>query len=136
MNSQVSICIIEFSILSQFDDLKKSASSTTRPKLWSLGGRWRLKLQTSNWAQNVQEDLPHLENVDSGNSKQLFLNGPTPCPNNFACRLICLIFSYLCKVFENLIKSRIQHCLKVQFWRENPKNETFLVILKLFSISY
>ena len=66
-----------FSILSQFDDLKKSASSTTRPKLWRLGGRWRLKLQTSNWAQNVQEDLPHLENVDSGNSKQLFLNEPT-----------------------------------------------------------
>ena len=65
------------SILSQFDDLKKSASSTTRPKLWRLGGRWGLKLQTSNWAQNVQEDLPHLENVDSGNSKQLFLNGPT-----------------------------------------------------------
>ena len=37
-------------------DLKKSASSIARPKLWRLGNRWRLKLQTSAWAQNVQGD--------------------------------------------------------------------------------
>ena len=53
-------------ILRHFDDLKKSASSTARPKLWRLGGRWGLKLQTSNWAQNVQDDFPQLGNVDSG----------------------------------------------------------------------
>ena len=53
-------------ILRHFDDLEKSASSTARPKLWRLGGSWELKLLTSNWAQNVQDDFPQLGNVDSG----------------------------------------------------------------------
>ena len=48
------------SISTQFDDLKKSASSTARPKLWRLGDRRGLKLETSAWAQNFQEDLLRL----------------------------------------------------------------------------
>ena len=47
-------------ISSQNSDLEKSASSTARPKLWRPGARWRKHLQTSNWAQNVQEDCPQL----------------------------------------------------------------------------
>ena len=45
-------------ISSQNSDLKKSASSTARPKLWRPGARWRKQLQTCNWAQNVQENHP------------------------------------------------------------------------------
>ena len=47
-------------ISSQNSDLEFSTSSTMRPKLWRPGARWRKHLQTSNWAQNVQEDCPQL----------------------------------------------------------------------------
>ena len=53
-------------ILRHFGDLEKAAASAARPKLWRLGGRGGLRLQTSNWAQNVQDDFPQLGNVDSG----------------------------------------------------------------------
>ena len=45
------------SISTQFDDFKKSASNTARPKLWRLRAEWCLTRQTSNWAQNVHDDL-------------------------------------------------------------------------------
>ena len=64
-------------ISSRNSDLKKSASSTARPKLWRLGDRRGLKLQTSAWAQNVQEDILHPTISVLGHLKQLFESGPT-----------------------------------------------------------
>ena len=65
------------SISSQNFDLKKLASSTVRPKLWRLGGRWGLKLQASAWAQNVHGDQPQRNMTQTSNSKQLLLDGST-----------------------------------------------------------
>ena len=59
------------SISSQNFDLKKLASSTVRPKLWRLGGRWWLKLHASAWAQNVHGDQPQRNMTQTSNSKQL-----------------------------------------------------------------
>ena len=70
-------------ILSQNSDLKKSASITSRPKLWRLQDRYRrgLKLQTSAWAQNVQVNFLHPTISVLGHLKQLFEFGPTlACP--------------------------------------------------------
>ena len=64
-------------ISSQNSDLEKSASSTARPKLWRLWDRRGLKLQTSAWAQNVQEDILHPTISVLGHLKQLFESGPT-----------------------------------------------------------
>ena len=64
-------------ISSQNSDLEKSASSTARPKLWRLWDRRGLKLQTSAWAQNVQEDILHPRISVLGHLKQLFESGST-----------------------------------------------------------
>ena len=64
-------------ISSQNSDLGKSASSTARPKLWRPGARWRKQLQTSAWAQNVQENHPQPKMSESGDLKVLFEYGPT-----------------------------------------------------------
>ena len=64
-------------ISSRNSDLEKSASSTARPKLWRLWDGRGLKLQTSTWAQNVQEDVSQPKMSDSGDLKQLFGSGPT-----------------------------------------------------------
>ena len=64
-------------ISSQNSDLEKSASSTARPKLWRPGARWRKQLQTSAWAQNVQENHPQPKMSESGDLKVLFEYGPT-----------------------------------------------------------
>mgnify|MGYP006975839411 CR=1 FL=1 len=56
---------------------QKLASSTARPKLWRPGARWRKQLQTSAWAQNVQENHPQPKMSESGDLKVLFEYGPT-----------------------------------------------------------
>ena len=64
-------------ISSRNSDLKKSTSSTARPKLWRPGARWRKQLQTCNWAQNVQENHPQPRMSESAWFHQLFGFGPT-----------------------------------------------------------
>ena len=64
-------------ISSQNSVLGKSASRTARPKLWRPGARWRKQLQTSAWAQNVQENHPQPKMSESGDLKVFFEYGPT-----------------------------------------------------------
>ena len=83
-------------ISSQNSDLKKSASSTARPKLWRPGARWRKQLQTCNWAQNVQGNYPQPRMSESAWFHQLFGFGPTLGKSpKYETNMIFKLFSYL-----------------------------------------